>query len=73
MTDEMINDLATAFYRQKNTIQQVVSVDENRRRYMVQLDDDIIAVAHVIHKHRPEYHLDTYYALSGYEGPYPRH
>ncbi len=73
MTDEMINDLARAFYRQKNTIKNMFLIVDNRQFYTVQLRDDIIAVAQVIHKHRPDYNLDTYYELAGYEGPHPRH
>ncbi len=77
MTDEMIKDLANAFSGQHNFINQFVCDTSERelrlQAWKAQLRDDVVSVANVIHKHRPQYPMRRFYEMAGYEGAHPHH
>jgi predicted acetyltransferase len=72
ITDEVIEDLADGLYRQYEFINKCYE-EEARQKYFVQLRDDTILVANVVHKHNRFYDMDEFYRRSGYVGVAPRY
>lgn len=70
--NEVIDDLADAFRRQKQ-MHIPLGHPENQGAYRIQLRADIMATATVIEKYKPEYNLSYFYHRAGWEGALPFH
>ena len=71
MDDDIIDDLAAAFFEQGQAITN--SLADYTTPWWQQLLDDIIAIGLVIHSHSPTYDMRYFYKNAGYPEPYPVH
>lgn len=72
ITDDVIEDLAEGLAKQYEFI-EMVEDETKREKYTVQLRDDTIMIANVVHSHNVFYDMDRFYRQSGYKGIAPRY
>lgn len=70
MDEDVIDDLAAAFFSQMSLARDTDSIDSN---YMYALVDCIVLTAIVINTHMPTYDLRYFYRNSGLPEPWPQH
>jgi hypothetical protein len=71
MDEDIIDAVAMAFAEQMIKIENDPMF--NRRHYIEQCLDDMVAMAIVIHDYEPTYDLRHFYKNAGYPEPYPVH
>lgn len=71
LSEEIINEIAEAFREQHESIGMCNPA--NRHHYTVQLRDDVISLARIIHTHNPAHNMDEFYVKCGYSGTFPVH
>lgn len=70
-TSSIVTDICRAFAQQMLEVTRFS--EDHQKTYEAAIRDDIIAIAHVVHEHYPDFNMDEYYRLSGYEGTIPVH
>jgi len=69
--DVVINEMADAFKTQIENVSLFPKVSQDY--YLAAIKDDVILMANVIHKHRPDFDMNEFYRRAGYPGTYPQH